>query len=148
MDAWEDLDSPNYMDWCMSNCKFWHAYCFQGIMKGLKLKSCGYWGINWFAFTNLLWKIVIHNCPFVQNGNICPMWLNSPKVKMPFGPTYYHYKESCAFQSMSLQLVSKPTIFRCECPLWHLFKTTYNHINNYKMICNCISNLDLWLILN
>jgi hypothetical protein len=114
LDAWEDLDTLNYMDWCMSICKFWYAYCFQGIMKGLKVKSCGYWWINWFVFTNLnplLWKIVIHNCPFVQNGNICTIWLNSPKVKVSFGSTYYHYKESSPFQPMSLQLVSKSTIF-------------------------------------
>jgi len=36
--------------------------------------------------------------------------------------------------------------YRCEYPLYHLVKTTCNHINKYKVVCNCICHLHLQLM--
>jgi hypothetical protein len=33
--------------------------------------------------------------------------------------------------------------FRFDCPSWHLVKMTYSHINDYKVVCNCICILYL-----
>ncbi len=37
--------------------------------------------------------------------------------------------------------------YRYDCPLWYLIKMTCTHINNYKVVCNYICDLDLQLIL-
>jgi hypothetical protein len=36
--------------------------------------------------------------------------------------------------------------YRCDYLLCHVVKTTINHLNDYKVICNCICNLNLRLM--
>jgi hypothetical protein len=68
---------------------------------------------------------------------------------LKFFDALIHYKVSCPFQLMHLQLVSKSTIFVtinviAEDPLQHLVKMIYGCINEYKVICSCTCDLDLW----
>ncbi len=37
--------------------------------------------------------------------------------------------------------------FRYDCPLWHLVKTTDSHLNDYKVVCSCIWNSYLQLMM-
>ncbi len=61
-----------------------------------------------------------------------------------------HYKESYPFQPMHLWLfveINHLCNFRYNNPLWHLVKMTCSHINDYKVVCSCIWNLYLHLML-
>jgi hypothetical protein len=37
--------------------------------------------------------------------------------------------------------------FKYDCPLWHSVKMINSHIDDYKVVCNCICNLYLQLML-